>query len=100
MVFHFRPGAAAGCSHGKSWSQFRPNRWMVKRIASLPVIQRDARSSWSSTQLWPTRGATNTARDNCVLDNAFVLIAAISLTSDLHHGRRRIVVSVIIGVGP
>ena len=49
---------------------------MVERTASLPVIQRDARSSWSSTQLWPTRGVTNTAQDDSVLDNAFVLIDA------------------------
>jgi hypothetical protein len=42
------------------------------------VIQRDARSSWSSTQLWPTRGVTNTAQDNSVLDNAFVLIDALA----------------------
>jgi hypothetical protein len=30
-VFHFRTAAAAGCSHGRSWSQSRPDRWMVKR---------------------------------------------------------------------
>jgi hypothetical protein len=48
-------------------------------IASSQVIQRDARNSWSSTQLWPTRGVTNTAQDNSVLDTAFVLIDAFSL---------------------
>ena len=35
-------------------------------------------ASWSSTQLWPTRGVTNTAQDDSVLDNAFVLIDAFS----------------------
>ena len=51
---------------------------MVKRTASLQVIQRDARSSWSSTPLWTTRGVTDNAQDNSVLDNAFVLIDALS----------------------
>jgi hypothetical protein len=51
---------------------------MVKRTASLQVIQRDARSSWSSTQLWPTRGVTNTAQDNSVLNSAFVLLDTLS----------------------
>ena len=49
---------------------------VVERNASLPVIQRDARSSWSSTQLCPTRGVAHTAQDNSVLDNAVVLIDA------------------------
>jgi hypothetical protein len=32
----------------------------------------------SSTELWSTRGVTNTGQENSVLDTAFVLIDAIS----------------------
>jgi hypothetical protein len=49
----FAPTAATGYSHGKSWSCFRPYRWMVKRFASRKVIQRNVRRTWSSTELWP-----------------------------------------------
>ena len=37
----------------------------------------------SSTQFWPTRGVTDTAQDNSVLDNAFVLIDGIALFDPL-----------------
>jgi hypothetical protein len=51
---------------------------MVKRFASRKVIQRNVRRSWSSTELWPQRGVTNTGQENYALDTAFVLIDAIS----------------------
>ena len=40
------------------------------RFASRKVIQRSVRRTWSSTELWRSRGVTNTGPDNSVLDTS------------------------------
>jgi hypothetical protein len=53
---------------------------MVKRLASLQMIKSVMLGALGpQPQLWPTRGVKNTAQDISVLDNAFVLIDALSL---------------------
>ena len=61
-----------------SWSRLWPYKGWWSGFAPSQVIQADVRNSWSSTQLWRTRGAINTAQDTSVFDNAFVLIDAMS----------------------